>query len=372
MRVKYGILSILCMFGLAHVAGAAPISTTSSSIQPISQYGLIQNVQNYSSNPFWNPNGLYNQRMPQPIYAQGADLNTADCQRTVGTLVAAYCMDNNNCVGMQLSDIRPAMMLRLARLPGHNYATSCAGFIDSEFESYVSKYNNAGPTYATVPFPAGTVANPALNETEYKIENPYQIRNRTWNNEEWEKEKKERYQELQELQSMNGANDIYLARADYPATANDLTFSETLDLKKAGYEPYKTASPYATPFKLEKEDDAISRKKTAFNDYCKLHKDDPSCPQPQANNTPPGGGGSNSECSNDSQCGAGTCVSGTCQCFAHATKSGSVCDCDEGYSNTGTKCKKDRIDPDDDDDDRGGRSNPRGGRSNPRGGRHSL
>ena len=294
MRVNYSIFSMICMAVLAQTADAAPISTGSSSVQPISQYGLIQNVQNYSSNPFWNPNGLYNQRMPQPVYVQGADLNTADCQRTVGTLVAAYCMDNNNCVGMQLSDIRPAMMLRLARLPGHNYATSCAGFIDSEFESYVSKYSNAGPTGSYTPFPNGTVANPALNESEFKIENPYQIRNRTWNNEEWEKEKKERYQELQELQSMNGANDIYLARADYPATASDLTFSESIELKTSGYEPYKDASPYAPPFEIEKEADVLSRQQSTRNAWCALHPDDVDrCPKKTAQaSTPPAGGGS--------------------------------------------------------------------------------
>jgi hypothetical protein len=245
------------------MAHAAPIATGSSSIQPISQYGLIQNVQNYSSNPFWNPSGPYNQRMPQPVYVQGADLNTADCQRTVGTLVASYCVNNNNCVGMQLSDIRPVMMLQLARLPGHNYATSCAGFIDSEFNSYVSKYSNAGPSGNYVPFPTGTVANPNYNnETDFQIENPYQIRDRTWNGEEWDRERKERAQELQELQSQNGAGDIHLARADFPETAADLSFSERMELDAAGYAPWKDASPYK-PIKLESEDDYLNRKRAA-------------------------------------------------------------------------------------------------------------
>ena len=200
MRIKHSIFFTLCVGTFVSAANAAPIAQNPTSVQPISQYGLIQNVQNYSSNPFWNPNGPYNQRMPQPVYVQGADLNTADCQRTVGTLVASYCVDNNNCVGMRISDIRPAMMLQLARLPGHNYATSCAGFIDSEFESYVSKYSNAGPSNSYVAFPNATTPNPAIYETEYEIQNPYQIKNRTWNGEEWEKEKKERIRELNEFQ----------------------------------------------------------------------------------------------------------------------------------------------------------------------------
>lgn len=275
MRMKHRIFSILCLVAFTVVAHAAPIATGSSSIQPISQYGLIQNVQNYSSNPFWNPSGPYNQRMPQPVYAQGADLNTADCQRTVGTLVASYCVNNNNCVGMQLSDIRPVMMLQLARLPGHNYATSCAGFIDSEFNSYVSKYSNAGPSGNYVPFPTGTVANPNYdNETDFQIENPYQIRDRTWNGEEWEKERTERYRELQELQSLNGADDIHLARADFPATTADLSFSEHTQLKSSGYEPYRNASPYAKPFEIESEEKARNRQEAELRAYCQRHSDD--------------------------------------------------------------------------------------------------
>ena len=270
MRIKYSVFSVLCTVAMAGVAYSAPIATGTTSIQPISQYGLIQNVQNYSSNPFWNPNGLYNQRMPQPIYVQGADLNTADCQRTVGTLIAAYCVENNNCVGMRISDIRPAMMLQLARLPGHNYATSCSGFIDSEFDSYVSKYSNAGPSNAYVAFPSGTVANPTLYETEYEIENPYQYRPKTWNGEDWEREKWERARELNQLQSQNGANDVILARTDFPTTADDLSFSDRMELLSAGYEPFKDASPYAAPLKLESEEEALHRRQQRKSAFCSM------------------------------------------------------------------------------------------------------
>ena len=247
-------------------AHAAPIATGTTSVQPISQYGLIQNVQNYSSNPFWNPYGAYNQRMPQAVYAQGPDLNTADCQRTVGTLIASYCVANNNCVGMALSNVRPAIMLQLARLPGHNYATACAGFVDSEFESYVSKYANAGPSNSYTAFPNATVPNPTINDSEFKIQNPYERQPRSWGGEEWEQEKLDRIRELNELQSQNGANDIQLARADFPTTAADMTFSERMELKSAGYEPFKDASPYAKPFEIESEEKYLYRTRNMHQD----------------------------------------------------------------------------------------------------------
>lgn len=268
MRINFGIFSVLCTGALTVATHAAPIAQNTTSIQPISQYGLIQNVQNYSSNPFWNPNGLYNQRMPQAVYVQGADLNTADCQRTVGTLIASYCVENDNCVGMRISDIRPAMMLQLARLPGHNYATSCAGFIDSEFESYVSKYSNAGPSNAYTAFPTGTVTNPTFNETEYQIDNPYIYRTRKWNNQEWEQEKFDRYDELMDLQSQNSANDVMLARADFPTTAADLSFTDRMELQSAGYEPFKDSSPYAAPLKIEDEQEYESRRLQRKSAFC--------------------------------------------------------------------------------------------------------
>ena len=70
----------------------------------------------------------------------------------------------------------------------------------------------------------------------------------------WEKEKKERYRELKELQAQNGPDYINLARADFPTTADDLTFTERIELQTAGYAPYKDASSYSTPFSIEKDD----------------------------------------------------------------------------------------------------------------------
>ena len=160
-------------------------------------------------------------------------------------------------------------MLQLARLPGHNYATACAGFVDSEFESYVSKYANAGPSNSYTAFPNATVPNPTINDSEFKIQNPYERQPRSWGGEEWEQEKLDRIRELNELQSQNGADDIQLARADFPTTAADMTFSERMELKSAGYEPFKDASPYAKPFKIESEEDYLIRlKKVNYTAWC--------------------------------------------------------------------------------------------------------
>ena len=84
---------------------------------PFSQYGQIQNVQSYSSNPFWTPGSPYNQRMPQAVYVDGPEINAGDCQRVVSSLVANVCTTINNCSGAQLSDIRPTLMLQLSRHP---------------------------------------------------------------------------------------------------------------------------------------------------------------------------------------------------------------------------------------------------------------
>jgi len=229
-----------------------------SNIRPVSQYGLIQNVQNYSSNPFWTTTSPYNQKMPQAVYAQGTELNTAECQGTVGTLVASYCSANNNCIGMDLSDIRPVIMLQLSRLPGHNYASSCSGFIDSEFDAFVEKHSTAVPS-GVVSFPGATVANPDYDAPEFKLENPYIRKDGTWNGEEWQKEKKERSKELKNLQEQNGAGGEHLTRTAFPATVSDLSFNERMEIKQQGYEPYSNSSAYRsiTP---EKEEDYYNRR----------------------------------------------------------------------------------------------------------------
>ncbi len=204
---------------------------------PFSQYGQIQNVQNYSSNPLWNPNGPYNQRMPQVVYVDGPEINAGDCQRVVSALVANICTNMNNCVGTQLSDIRPALMLQLSQLPGHNYATSCSGYIDSEYESYIKQYGHAGASTGTVAFPSATA--PSNTDTQIEIKNPFQRKTP-----QWQQDIIERTQELENLQAQNGGNMGKLEKADFPTTFADLSFSERIDIKTEGYEPYKDMQAY--------------------------------------------------------------------------------------------------------------------------------
>ena len=105
--LKSLLLSVICGF---YAFGAT------AAVSLFSDYGQIQNVQNYSSNPFWSPNAPYNQRLPQPVYATGADLNSEDCQKVVQSLVAAQCMARDNCKNTDLSDIRPTVMVQLSIL----------------------------------------------------------------------------------------------------------------------------------------------------------------------------------------------------------------------------------------------------------------
>lgn len=270
------VLFALGAFDVSHAVAGVSSLNTSTAIRPVSQYGLIQNVQDYSTNPFWNKNSLYNQTFPQPVYVTGPELNTSDCTSTVGALILSYCASNNNCVGMTISDVRPIIMLQLSRMPGHNYASSCSGFIDSEFESYRTKYTTSIPNTA-VTFPGATVANPNYNETEFKIENPYQPKDATWQGEEWMKERRERFQELNELQSQNGMGNERIAKSDFPTTFADLSFTERMEVKKEGYEPYKDTSAYK-PITVESEEAYQNRlKEVNHAAFCLRHPNDTAC-----------------------------------------------------------------------------------------------
>ncbi|MBQ0013410.1 MAG: hypothetical protein KBS86_02485 [Proteobacteria bacterium] len=203
----------------------------------LSDYGQIQNVPDYSLNPANKIGTPYNQTFPRMIYAQGTDLDTAECERTVATLIAAYCAGINNCVETRLSDLRPVIMVQLSRLPGHNYASACGGFIDSEFERFTSQYGNAAPQYRAT-FPNAT--EPTKNsDGEFKIKNPYEIKLN-----DWQIDYLERANELEQLQAINGAGTESLARADFPETFADLPFEERMAILQSGYEQYKDSSAY--------------------------------------------------------------------------------------------------------------------------------
>jgi len=231
-----------------------------AAVSLFSDYGQIQNVQNYSSSPFWSPNAPYNQRLPQPVFATGTDLKADDCIKVVQSLVSAQCMARDNCKDTDLSDIRPTIMVQLSNLPGANYVSSCSGYIDEIFESYRRQYGNTLPNRPTA-FPNATVPNPDVNDTGgIQFENPYKKQPT-----QWQIDQKERADELQRLQTQNGVGNEHLARADFPATYADLSFSERLENDRAGLEPFKDLKAYKT-INVKSE-----------SEWCEEHYNSPEC-----------------------------------------------------------------------------------------------
>lgn len=230
------------------ICGFYALSATAA-VSLFSDYGQIQNVQNYSSNPFWTPNSPYNQRLPQPVYVQGADLNAEDCFKVVQSLVWVQCTARDNCKDTALEDIRPTIMVQLSNLPGNNYVSACSGFIDGVFESYVAQFGNNVPNRA-VAFPNATTPNPGINnDNTIKIQNPYKQEKP-----QWQQDIIERSIELQQLQQENGAGSEHLSATDFPATYQDLSFSDRKDLAAADYARYKSMNAYIVPNFQNKEE----------------------------------------------------------------------------------------------------------------------
>ena len=228
--------SLLFVFICGFCAFSAP-----AAVSLFSDYGQIQNVQHYSSNPFWSPTAPYNQRLPQPVYATGADLNADDCIRVVQSLVSVQCMARDNCKNTDVSDIRPTIMVQLSNLPGANYVSACSGYIDGIFETYQKQYGNSLPNRA-VAFPGATTPNTNIDDSGgIQFENPYKQQPT-----KWQIEQKERSDELQRLQSQNGVGSEHLTKTDFPATYADLSFSERMENDRAGLEPYKDLKAYKT------------------------------------------------------------------------------------------------------------------------------
>ncbi len=238
-----------------------------AAVSLFSDYGQIQNVQHYSSNPFWSPTAPYNQRLPQPVYATGTDLNADDCIKVVQSLVSVQCMARDNCKNTDLSDIRPTVMVQLSNLPGANYVSACSGYIDGVFESYQKQYGNSLPNRA-VAFPGATTPNANIDDSGgIQFENPYKQQPT-----KWQIEQKERSDELQRLQSQNGAGSEHLSKTDFPATYADLSFSERLENDRESLIPYKDASAYRT----------LNVKSKA--EWCNENSNSPDCKESQQNN----------------------------------------------------------------------------------------
>lgn len=210
------------------------------------QYGLIQNVGNYSSNSGWYPDAPYNQTFPRPVYVNGTDLKTDDCQRAVSAVIESYCASHNGCSGVRLVDVRGDLLTQLARLPGHAFATACAGFVDTMFDEYVA---NRPLQQAAFPVAKGGVSNNTTTTptfTEPTMPN-------------WQAEYIDRVNELAELQAQNAAG-TGVNPDDFPKTFSDLSFAERNEILAQGYEPYKDKSAY-TPIEVESYENYTNRLK---------------------------------------------------------------------------------------------------------------
>ncbi len=210
----------------------------------MSKYGEIQPVNKYSSNPFWTPDSPYNLRFPSPIYATGPDLNTETCNNTVAALVNSYCSANNNCSKLQVSDVRPKIMVQLSQLPGHNYATSCGGYIDNTVKEYKKNHGNSFSGINVVQQPKTTKP---LSLTGVVTSQPKTKSDGV----------AERTAELEQVQAMT-TQTIDVVETDFPKTIADLSFVDRVANATAGYEPYKDLKSYHIP-KFETEQEYYSR-----------------------------------------------------------------------------------------------------------------
>ncbi len=219
---------------------------------PLSKYGQIQNVQSYSSNPFYNPDSPYNQRLPTPIYARGTELNAGECREVADSLVAQQCAQRNNCLGLSYSDVRPAVVIEMSNLTGHNYLTACVGYIQPAFEDYMKSANvvsiNGFPS--AFPMAGQTTEN---SGSSLVLNNPFERKDPKWSD-----DRDERKKEMSDLQRQNGSEDIKLSAETFPTTYADLSFAQRMENDKAGYEPWKDASGYK-PIKIETDETRYTR-----------------------------------------------------------------------------------------------------------------
>lgn len=204
-----------------------------------SNYGQIQNVQNYSTNPFWTPNSPYNQKLPQPVYVQGNSVTNDECIQIVKAAVVVQCAAHNNCKNTSLTDIRPGVIIQLSNLPNKAYSTACIGYLDTVYESYVAE-NGGGLAYKTPTVTTATSQKTySNNNNQVVLNNPYAVKTT-----KWQQEINERTQELAALQRQNGVGGEALTATAIPLSYEDLSFSQRLENDKAGYAPYKDKKAY--------------------------------------------------------------------------------------------------------------------------------
>lgn len=234
--------------------GALSTSHAAQNNNAFSQYGMIQNVQNYSSNPYWNPNSPYNLRMPSPVYATGPSVETSDCQAIVTSLIETQCkMRSDNCATVSISDIRPAIILQLSRIPGGNYATSCAGYLDAALNEYKRTKSTTVPSTPPA-LPTHAIPDTASG-TEYQFQMPMPTNTTTThNNMQWMLDQHQRMAELQALEQQTATYGTDMTATEMPKTLNDVSFTTRMQNaasggKFGGYETYADMPAY-TPIEL--------------------------------------------------------------------------------------------------------------------------
>ena len=289
VRIIYTVLVAYCsVMQVADCAQKSPV--------PFSTYGQIQNVQNYSSNPFWTKDSPYNLRMPTPIYATGPDLTTGDCNRVVSSLIASFCT-SNDCSTKKLSDVRPTIMVSLSQLPGHNFATSCGGYIDQAFENYKKTYGNVSTNNVVKTATTTKSTDNNLQTTNLFAKKPSAYAQGV----------AERTAELENLQKQTTPTPTVRA-ANFPKTIDDLSFTERMAIATEGYEPYKDKSAYKVP-KIEDDESFFARLKVANPiEYCRRRPNDEFCrpPEDKNNNNNNNGNNNNNNNSNPNGCEPGS------------------------------------------------------------------
>lgn len=251
-------------FSLVSGIGAAILFAANAMCStPFSQYGMIQNVQSYSSNPFYNANSA-TISAPKIVYASGPALKAGDCERVIMALVENECASLNRCQSTKLADIRPNLMVKLSALPGYNYASSCAGYIDTIFDNYVknAKTNTIVQPYAV--FSGTTTTNTTVLQTPQTNQNVPA----------WKAEYNERAAELKALQAQTKTTPDTFIQTDFPKTFDDLSFEERNNIKSQGYEPYKDAQVYTSLNIVpeEKEENSNTGTTTTPSQYASVYK----------------------------------------------------------------------------------------------------
>jgi hypothetical protein len=185
----------------------------------------IQNVQDYSTSPFWHPGGPYNmQIVPTPIFVGGPQLNAAQCQVAVHSAIRTQCQFRNNCRGLRAEDIRPGVIAELASRPGANYVGACAGFINPVFDEFM-RQNPApagfpAPTRPLAPTPQPVMAG-AFGQYAQMPQH--------------ELDRLARQRQLEALQQQTTPTPTLVA-AQMPMTFDDLPFTERMALIHEGWQ----------------------------------------------------------------------------------------------------------------------------------------